>query len=102
MAARETEDEARAHQVDQFVDQPRDDDLAPQPVPRDFCGELAHDRSREVGHQEALGQVWVVEQRAGLELRRHINLGIGAEHGEFGAGKAGEAAAAIAQLLVAG
>ena len=31
VAAREAEDEARAHQVDQFVNQPRDDELAAQP-----------------------------------------------------------------------
>ena len=102
VAAREAEDEARAHQVDQFVDQPGGDELAPQPVLRNFGGELARDRSREVGDQKTPGQVGIVGQRAGLELLGQIDLGVGAEHGEFGAGKAGEAAAAIAQLLVAG
>ena len=100
MIALEVEDEHRAHQIDHLVDDARGDDLAAQAVLRDFGGERGGDRRRKIGPQEAIDEVWIVDQRGLFEARGEIDLGVGGEHRELRTSQAGEASAPIAQLLV--
>ncbi len=100
--AHQVEDEGRTHQVDEFVDHPRGDKLAAQTVAGNVLGERGGDRGREVGAQEAIDQVDVVDERSALEPIGQIDLGVGGEHGEFGARQARVARAAFAEFFAWG
>ena len=95
-------DEARAGPVDEEVGDPGGDDLPPQRVAGPGRGEaLVAQRRREVGGQLPL-EPGVLAGVGGQQPGRHVELGVGQQQGELGAGEAGAGRAPLGQDLVGG
>ncbi len=90
--------EHRSHAVDEAVRDRGDDDLAPQLVLLDVPREAALHRLREVA-RELAAEERVVGDVGGAEPVGQPDLGIGQQHGEFGARQAEALAAALGDLV---